>query len=249
MSNIGKEFLKKTQYKYLEKSKQMQGYPPPPLQLDYDKNKKLIDLPKLEDIEVRTLDLRKAIQSRKSVRNYSDLPMTPEELSFLLWCTQGIKEVMYPHATLRTVPSAGARHAFETFLLINNVDTLEPGLYRYLALEHKLIEENLEPGIANQITDGCLGQDMVKRCGVTFIWVALPERMNWRYSERGYRYLHIDAGHVCQNLYLSAEALDCGVCAIAAFLDDKMNSILKLDGEEQFVIYLATVGKKKAIDY
>lgn len=67
--------------------------------------------------------------------------------------------------------------------------------------------------------------------------------MTWRYSERGYRYLFIDAGHACQNLYLGAEAIECGVCAIAAFDDVIMNQLLGLDGESQFVIYLATVGK------
>jgi SagB-type dehydrogenase family enzyme len=68
--------------------------------------------------------------------------------------------------------------------------------------------------------------------------------MKWRYGERGYRYMHLDAGHVCQNLYLSAESIDCGVCAIAAFQDEEINSVLGIDGEEEFVIYVATVGKK-----
>jgi SagB-type dehydrogenase family enzyme len=74
--------------------------------------------------------------------------------------------------------------------------------------------------------------------------------MKWRYGERGYRYLYLDAGHVCQNLYLAAESINCGVCAIAAFSDDDMNSLLKIDGVEQYVIYLATVGKKHpSLDY
>jgi SagB-type dehydrogenase family enzyme len=68
--------------------------------------------------------------------------------------------------------------------------------------------------------------------------------MTWRYSQRGYRYLHLDAGHVCQNLYLSAESVGCGVCAIAAFLDEEINPAMGIDGENEFVIYVATVGKK-----
>jgi len=76
------------------------------------------------------------------------------------------------------------------------------------------------------------------------VWVAIPHRMTWRYSERGYRYLHLDAGHACQNLYLAAEAIGGGVCAIGAFDDDAMATLLDLDPDEQFVIYLATVGKK-----
>ena len=80
--------------------------------------------------------------------------------------------------------------------------------------------------------------------GVVFLWTAVPYRMTWRYGERGYRDLHLDAGHVCQNLYLAAEAVGCGVCAIAAFDDDVMNDLLGIDGNDQFLIYLATAGKK-----
>ena len=79
---------------------------------------------------------------------------------------------------------------------------------------------------------------------MTFIWVTVLERMYWRYGERGYRYLHLDAGHVCQNLYLAAEAIQSGVCAIAAFNDDEINQVMGLDGENQFVIYLGSVGKR-----
>ena len=79
----------------------------------------------------------------------------------------------------------------------------------------------------------------------TFLWVADKKRMEWRYGDRGARYLHLDAGHVCQNLYLSAEAIESGVCAIAAFDDDEINRVVGVDGKEQFVIYVATVGKKQ----
>jgi len=72
------------------------------------------------------------------------------------------------------------------------------------------------------------------------------ERMSWRYPERGYRYILLDAGHVCQNLYLVAEALGCGVCAIAAYDDDLTNQVFGLDGESQFIVYLASLGKRQA---
>ena len=166
-----------------------------------------------------------------------------DQLSYLLWCTQGVKEVFQGTATLRNVPSAGARHAFETYLLINNVDGITPGLYRFLILEHSLLSVSLDKDMADKITQACLNQTFIKSSAVTFLWIAVPDRMNWRYGERGYRYLYLDAGHVCQNLYISAESIDCGTCAIAAYTDDELNQILGLDGKEQFVIYLATVGK------
>ena len=91
----------------------------------------------------------------------------------------------------------------------------------------------------------CLGQGMVTNSAVTFFWTAEIYRMEFRYAERSYRYIHLDAGHVCQNLYLAAESKGCGVCAIAAFDDDELNSALGFDGEKEFVVYIAALGKMK----
>ena len=242
--DVGKEFMEKTKYKHMGESDQSRGLPQPPLELPYDSSKKTYGLPAPSTIDVGSYDLRKAIEERRSVRAYSDEDLTLEELSWLLWCTQGVRDVVGRPATLRNVPSAGARHAFETYLLVNRVDGLKPGLYRFLASEHKLVEESLEKNIADEVTAACLRQNFVKRSAVTFLWVAVSYRMAWRYHERGYRYMHLDAGHVCQNLYLSAEAIGSGACAIGAYNDDELNELLGLDGEEQFVIYVATVGKK-----
>ena len=225
-------------------SDQMKGIPQPPLELEYSSQNGVIDLTPVAGLGIEGVDLKTAIENRRSIRSYARQSLALNELSFLLWATQGIKQVLAHTATLRTVPSAGARHAFETFLLANNVASLQPGLYRFVATQHKLIPSNLTEDVADMIVEGCLGQAFVKEAAVTFVWVAVPYRMNWRYGERGYRYLHLDAGHVCQNLYLAAEAIQCGVCAIAAFEDDTMNRILGVDGEEQFVIYVAAVGKK-----
>jgi SagB-type dehydrogenase family enzyme len=186
-----------------------------------------------------------ALEQRCSVREYSAEPMSLAELSFLLWATQGVKEVTDRPATLRPVPSAGARHAFETYLLINRVSELKSGLYRYVALEHALIAVDSKSQTANGIAASCLtSQPLCEKSAVTFIWVAVTERMTWLYGERGYRFLHLDAGHVCQNLYLAAETISSGVCAIGGFNDESVNHLLGLDGESLFVIYLATVGKK-----
>lgn len=130
-------------------------------------------------------------------------------------------------------------------MLLNNVHGLETGLYRFLALSHRLQLLDTDPRLPHKITDACLDQQSILRCGAVFFWTAVPYRMTWRYGERGYRDLHLDAGHVCQNLYLAAEAVGCGVCAIAAFDDDTMDHLLGIDGEDQFLIYLATVGKKE----
>jgi len=246
MSSTGKEFIEQTKYKNLAVFDHKKGIKQPPLELDYNKKNKILDLPSPNGIKIPNIDLREVIEKRRSLRDYSDKPLTLEELSYLLWVTQGVKKVIPNTTTFRNVPSAGARHAFETYLLINNVGSLKPGLYRYLAIEHKLLEINVQPEIAERIMQGCLGQEFTMTSSVTFIWTAVAKRMTWRYSDRGYRYLFLDAGHVCQNLYLAAESIGCGACAIAAYDDDQVNFALRIDGEEQFVIYIATVGKKGA---
>jgi SagB-type dehydrogenase family enzyme len=243
-AGAGREFMEKTKYRYLTKNDQQRGIPQPPLELPADPAQPSFSLPAPATINVPYLGIREAIEERRSVRSYARGPVTLEELSFLLWCTQGVRSMHGMQATFRTVPSAGARHAFETYLLVNDVAGLTPGLYRYLALSHTLRQVDTDPTLAHRVTAACLDQQFILRCGVVFLWAAVPYRMTWRYGERGYRDLHLDAGHVCQNLYLAGEAVGCGVCAIAAFDDDLMNGLLGIDGEEQFLIYLATVGKK-----
>lgn len=244
LTGIGIEFMEKTKYRYLAPSDQERGLLQPPLELPPESGKPIISLPKQETISVTPLDLRTTIERRQSIRSYAKQPLSLADLSFLLWCTQGVKRVQGTYATFRTVPSAGARHAIETYLLVNNVEGLGEGLYRYLALSHRVQQLRTDTTLPLLVTDACLDQRFILKSGVVFLWVAVPYRMTWRYGERGYRELHKDAGHICQNLYLAAEAVGCGVCAIAAYDDDTMNSLLGIDGINQFLIYCATVGKR-----
>ena len=243
--SIGQEFMRRTCYPELSDSPQESGIiPQPPLELPVPTDVEIIALPEPAKIIVPGMDLRDAIEGRRTLRKYAAIPLSLEELTYLLWVSQGVKKVSSRPSTARTVPSAGARHAFETILLINRVNGLEPGLYRYLAIENKLAHLKADPQINALVTAGCKDQPQVANSAVTFMWVAVVERMFWRYVERGYRYLHLDAGHVCQNLALGAEQLNCGICPIAAFDDDQLNEVLGLDGKAQFVIYLAALGKK-----
>ncbi len=244
-ANFGSEFMNKTKGPELSTSDQISGAAAqPPLELPFPADGQIIALPAPAEIQVPPLDVRIAIEQRRSLRKYAPEGLTLAELSYLLWTSQGVKKVSKRPATLRTVPSAGARHAFETYLLINRVEGLKPGLYRYLAIENSLLELDLSPDINARITHACAEQSQVAESAATFIWVAVVERMYWRYVERGYRYLHLDAGHVCQNLALAAEQIGGGICPIAAFYDDEFSRVLGIDGENQFVIYLASMGKK-----
>jgi SagB-type dehydrogenase family enzyme len=243
--STGHQFMERSKYAHIGRSDQQKGLPQPPLELPHDPKRPTIELPRDGLPGTPSLDLRDAILQRRSIRSFAREPLSLAELAWLLFATQGVQHVEGLHWTLRTVPSAGARHAFETYLLIHNVDGLEPGLYRYLALSHRLQQLDTGPELSHRVTAACFDQQFVLRCNAVFLWTAVPYRMTWRYGERGYRDLHLDAGHVCQNLYLAAQLACCGVCAVAAFDDDAMNSILGIDGVDQFLIYLAAVGKRE----
>jgi len=241
---IGRDFIEGTKYQGAGRSDQEAGVAQPPLEWEAGAAE-VLDLPAPNLATLQDPDLRHVIARRASLRAYAEVAFSIEELGFLLWATQGVRRVVPGRATFRTVPSAGARHALETFVSVQRVDGLEPGLYRYGAIEHRLISCSQAEYSADRLASACLGQTMVAHSAVTFIWVADRYRMAWRYGERGTRYLLLDAGHVCQNLYLAAEAMGAGACAIAAYDDDAVNGLLGLDGEDQLAVYLASVGKRQ----
>ena len=240
------DLLKNTQARVKEQTPQELGLPQPPLELPVPPDATLIRLPGPGELTIPEIGLRAAIEQRRSVRQYSQAALSQAELSYLLWLSQGVKEITARPATRRTVPSAGSRHAFETYLLVNRVEGLEPGLYRFAASQHAIYNVHASPVIHQEIIHACWDQRQVGQSALTFIWVAVSERMIWRYTDRGFRYLFLDAGHVCQNLCLAAQAIGCGACPIGGFRDDLLNAALKLDGEALFAIYLASVGKLPA---
>ncbi len=223
---------------------QRKRLPPPPPEKPAPEGATLIGLPAPEGFTVGQMPLIEAIRRRRSHRKYSAEPLTMEELSFLLWATQGVQQVFEGSlASLRSVPSGGARHPFETYLWVNHVAPLAAGLYRYLPLEHKLCLLRADGELAPQIVEGCDGQGFVGEAAVTFIWTAIPYRTEWRYAMVSAKVIAQDSGHLCQNLYLAAEAIGAGACAIGAYEQAKMDALLGVDGEDEFVIYVAPVGK------
>jgi len=245
VEGIGKEFIEQTKYSNMSAPDQERNLPQPPLEIPRAPGRPSIPLPAPEAIRLGGLGVREAIDQRRTLRAFSQAPLSLEELSYLLWCTQGVQRIVPGARTIRTVPSAGARHAFETYVCANRVAGLPVGMYRFLATHHALLEQTHGGDFAARLVEACRGQETVKTSAATFIWTAVTYRMTYRYGERGYRYLFLDAGHVCQSLYLAAEAIGCGVCAIAAFSDDDVNRLLGLDGQSRFAIYLGTVGKKQ----
>ena len=221
--------------------------PAPPLQGECDAAFPRTTLPDGQDAlnRLAALPVASAIINRESVRSYSDASLSLDELAALLWAVQDVRRVAGPGTALRTVPSAGARHAFETYLAVSRVDGLQAGLYRFLPFEQQLAQIHLNPNIAVVAGEACRGQGCVSRAAVNFFWTTIPSRMEWRYDLAAHKAIALDAGHVGQNLYLAAEAMGLGVCAIAAYIQEKCDALLQVDGTEEFTLYIAAVGKKK----
>jgi len=239
-------FLKDTVRKTIDFSTtdQSRGVPPPPIEKGYPADAERVDLvPPNEFHTLPSMDLLCAIANRQSRRQFSKTPLMQQELSFLLWATQGVREQSSVDHALRNVPSAGARHALETYLCVLNVEGLDRGFYRYLPLEHQLVVEYRDGNVAEKVGWAAFQQNWMSSAATVFIWSAIPYRTEWRYGLAAHKVILLDAGHVCQNLYLACEAISAGTCAVAAYDQELMDHLLKIDGMDEFVIYLAAVGK------
>jgi len=229
-------------------SDQERKLPPPPIQKEYPEGAELIGLVPADEITVGDASLRKMIGQRRSRRKYTDEYLTNEELSFLLWSTQGIQKIVMRddgrvRYHLRTVPSGGARHPFETYLLINKVEGIKPGIYRYIPVKHKLLFLRTADGLVDEMNEICYNQKFVGNSAVVFIWATVPYRTEWRYSKVAHKDIAMEAGHICQNLYLAAESIGGGACAILGYDQASIDEFVGVDGKEEFVIYLSPAGK------
>ena len=185
--------------------------------------------------------LWRLLSERRSERRFTDALMEPSELSQLLWAAQGISR-HGPGIAFRTAPSAGALYPLETYLVIHRVESIDPGIYHYDVEYHQL--EQLTTGdYRAEIAGAALDQRMAARANVVFVWTSVFERSKWKYRQRAYRYVYLDAGHVAQNLALAAVALGLGTCQIAALYDEEANRLLGVDGVEESTIYMTVVGK------
>ena len=157
------------------------GVPPPPIEKPYPRNVERIDMISPRNFNTLSqVDLLYAIQNRESRREFNDVSLTIDELSFLLWATQGIREQLDAGHALRVVPSAGARHSLETYLCILHVRDLDIGFYRYLPLEHQLLVEFKDYKAGQKIAEAAFGQSWMSNAAVVFVWSAIPYRMEWR---------------------------------------------------------------------
>jgi SagB-type dehydrogenase family enzyme len=178
---------------------------------------RIIDLPNdFGELEIRT-DFLGIINDRKSHRVYTDQPLTLRELSYLLWCTQGVKDVRgKSYATIRTVPCGGARHEFECYMAIRRVEGLEPGLYHYLPMTHQIEFLGESADMGGFISKSLQEQNWALKSSVVFYYSCVFYRAEWRYGPWAHPVILMDSGHITENLYLAATSIGLGGCAIAA---------------------------------
>lgn len=238
MKNIGDMFQKETFY---ERDK-LRGRT-----LDWDKkpsiykeyaSSKIIELPPVQPLG--EMSISEALMRRRSVRDYRNETLDKERFSFLLWSTSGLQRAESGHA-FRTAPSAGALYPVETYICCNNVEGIEEGIYHYNVKSHALSLLS-EGDMKRKVTTAALGQEMCSSANFISIWTGIFMRSKWKYDQRAYRYIYLDAGHMAQNLYLAAVSVGLGVCGIGALFDEEINEILGVDGVQESVIYMASAG-------
>jgi SagB-type dehydrogenase family enzyme len=184
------------------------------------------------------VSLERTLLLRHSVREYRDEPLGLPDVAQLLWAAQGIAS---PEEGRRTVPSAGALYPLEILLVAGNVTDLSAGLYRYQPEDHTLLR-SATGDVRPMLAKAALDQECVREAAAVIAIAAVHARTSWKYGERAVRYVAMEAGHAAQNVYLQAASLGIGTVAVAAFYDDRVKKVLRLEQEED-PLYLLPVGK------
>lgn len=238
-------FLDSERYKeVVPESDEQKDFPRPQFQRPYPHDAALIDLTPPDEFTIGKVPFLDIVNSRKSRRKYTAVPLTLEELSFLLWTTQGVKKVLKSgRGVQRVVPSAGAKSPLETYLVINRVEGLKPGLYRYISFDHRLLYIKPIENAEELIGKLCYDQMFVGKAPVIFFWTAVPYRTEWRYTTLSHKFIAIDLGIVCQNLYMACEAINLGTVAIGYYEQEKLDHLFELDTDQEFVVLVAPVGR------
>ena len=237
--NYGDDFQQKSKYHRDKLKGNSLDWESKPEVYKVYKDARIIPLPGVEE-DLKSRDLFTIIRKRYSVRSYSKTLLSLQNLSYLLWCSTGLRSEEQGYE-FRTAPSAGALYPIETYLIVNNVESLNPGIYHYAIQKHQLEVLN-EGRFGKDTAIAALGQRMAMDAPVVFVWTAIFQRSKWKYDQRAYRYIYLDAGHIAENLALAAVDLELGSCQIGALYDDEINNLLGIDGTEESVVYMSVAG-------
>jgi SagB-type dehydrogenase family enzyme len=186
------------------------------------------------------MSVEEAILRRRSIRSYTDEPLSMQDISQLLWSAQGITDP--GRRRFRAAPSAGATYPLEVYVVVGTggVIGLDEGLYRYDPFEHRL-ENRLRGDLRSSLADAAWGQGWVRNAPINIVIAAVYERTTGRYGDRGIRYVHMEVGHVGQNLYLQAEARGLGTVVVGAFRDNQVRDLLQLPVDQR-PLYIVPIG-------
>jgi len=198
---------------------------------------------KLNNAKFQLNNFSDIIRKRCSARQFSDLPMSKDELSYLLFLSCGLTSLGKTlNESRRPYPSAGARYPLEVYPLILNCEEIKKGLYHYNVKEN-LLELLLEEDLRDWIIENTSGEKWMAETSVIFIITGVLDRTRIKYGERGYRYALLEAGHLGQNFCLLATELGLGSCALGGYIDQEVDKLLDIDLQEEFTLYLIAVGK------
>lgn len=187
--------------------------------------------------------LEVVLMQRRSVREYADRSLRLDELSRLLYDSTGITDRRDPSLAFRTIPSSGALFPIEVYPVLFRVAGVAPGVYHYDVQRHRL--ELVRPGdFRREVFQAAVSQEMVLHTSLVLVLTGVFARVQWKYVDRAYRYLLLEAGHLGQNVYLAATALGLAPCGIGAFFDDDLNRLLGVDGRDEATVYLLAVGPR-----
>ncbi len=184
--------------------------------------------------------VEEALLRRKSVREYSEEALELRECAQILWAAQGITD---SRGGYRTAPSAGAMYPLEVYLVAGSIVDCPPGVYRYSPKAHSL-NLQAEGDLRRDLVAAAGGQDSIGSAPASLVITAVFERTTGRYGERGVRYVHMDAGHAAENVYLQCVALGLGTVVMGAFRDSQVRQILQLP-ENEDPLYIVPFGKPK----
>lgn len=202
---------------------------------------KAIKLPEPKTTGV--LSVEEAIAFRRTRRTFAAKPLSMPDLSQVLWAAQGITEKRWKH---RAAPSGGALFPIDLHIVVrkDGVKTLPAGIYKYIPDGHYL-QTRSEGDVNTKLRDVGYSQTFFADSPICLILVAEPKRSTWKYGERGYRYIYMEAGHIAENIQLIGESLGFSVGLVGAFKDESVAELLNLKKDES-PLYIIPVGYRKA---
>jgi SagB-type dehydrogenase family enzyme len=235
-TGVGDRFQQETKYQPRRLSGGMLSAARPPGTKEYPEHER-VELPRPESPETSLHDV---LRGRQSVRDFAVDPLSLAQVSWLLWAAGGVRARRHG-VVFRTAPSAGALYPIETYLVAHRVDDLSAGVYHYHVAGHAL-EELRRGDCRGAMAAAALGQAFCADAAAVIAWTAIFARSKWKYGQRAYRYVYLDAGHIAENLALAAVALGLGSCQVGALFDNEVNALLGVNGTEESVLYLSAVG-------